>query len=315
MFIGNFRRQLNMPGHKETIRVGRHLVTISNRDKIYFPKEKITKGNIIDYYRAAATLILPYLKDRPENLNRHPNGIDAPGFYQKDITMPLPPWIKTAEIYSESNDKDMHYLVCQNEETLLSMANLGCIEINPWNSRVTKLEKPDYFIIDLDPGDISFAQVIKTAQMVRTILEDMGIESYPKTSGKTGIHIFVPTAGKYTYEEVKQFAEIVARITHERLPKITSIIRDPKKRQTCVYVDYLQNNRGQTLAAPYSVRPASGAPVSAPLKWSEVRAGLDPKKFTIKNILQRVEKVGDLWRPVLGKGVNLRKILAQLARR
>src|SRR3989344_2558290 len=284
-----------------------HEVTVTNRYKVYFPGEGITKGDIIDYYWSVASLILPYLKDRPENLNRHPDGIDGESFYQKDVDHEGPDWVRTVGIHPESTGKTVRYLVCDDEAALVYIANLGCIEINPWNSRVDKLDKPDYLIVELDPQNIDFSDVIKTAQEVRKIFEELEIESYCKTSGKRGLHIFVPTGAKYAYETVRDIAELIAKEVNRRLPEITSVVRDPAKRKRLVYVDYLQNSKGQTLAAPYSARPVLGATVSTPLEWSEVRVGLDPKKFTIKNILKRVDKKGDLWQPVLGKGINLDK--------
>ncbi|OGN27339.1 MAG: DNA polymerase LigD [Candidatus Yanofskybacteria bacterium RIFCSPLOWO2_01_FULL_49_17] len=296
------------------LKIDGHEVTVTNRDKVYFPGEGITKGDIIDYYWSVASLILPYLKDRPENLNRHPDGIDGESFYQKDVDHEGPDWVRTVGIHSESTGKTVRYLVCDDEAALVYIANLGCIEINPWNSRVDKLDKPDYLIVELDPQNIDFSDVIKTAQEVRKIFEELEIESYCKTSGKRGLHIFVPTGAKYAYETVRDIAELIAKEVNRRLPEITSVVRDPAKRKRLVYVDYLQNSKGQTLAAPYSARPVLGATVSTPLEWSEVRVGLDPKKFTIKNILKRVDKKGDLWQPVLGKGINLDKISSRLER-
>lgn len=288
----------------KSIQVKEH--TFSNQDKVFWSEEGYTKGDVIEYYKKIAPLLLPYLKDRPENLHRHPNGITKPSFYQKDFEVKNPPnFIQTEKIYSESNDADIEYLVCNNKETLLYMANLGCIEINPWNSRIGSLDRPDYMVIDLDPGDNSFEEVIKVAQVVHKVLNDSCEQNYCKTSGKTGIHIFVPLQAKYTYDQIRQFSELLVRIVHKKLPDITSIERSPAKRKHKIYLDYLQNRYGQTLCAPYSLRPALGAPVSTPLQWNEVRKGLDPKKFTIKTIFKRIEKYGDLWEPVRTEGVDL----------
>jgi bifunctional non-homologous end joining protein LigD len=278
---------------------------LTNVDKVFWPDEGYTKGDVIEYYRRMAPTILPYLKDRPENLNRHPNGWQGKNFYQKDIKTKLPDFVRTEKIWSESNNAKLNYLVCDNEETLLYMANLGCIEINPWNSRTDSIDNPDYMVFDLDPGTNTFEEVIKVAQEFRKVLTLACEEYYPKTSGKTGIHIFVPLNAKYDYDQIRTFSELVSRLVHQRLPDLTSMERSPAKRKDKIYLDYLQNRFGQTLAAPYSLRPAAGATVSTPLEWSEVRKGLDPRKFTIKTIWKRLEQKGDLWKPVLGKGVDL----------
>lgn len=288
-------------------------VKFSNLDKIYWPKEKITKGDLVDYYDKISKYILPYLVDRPESLNRYPGGINGPSFFQKDTDHEGPPWLEKLAVPSESENKDIDYILCQNKETLLYLANLGCIEINPWSSRVGNLDNPDFLVIDLDPEKISFEKVIEAAQVTKKVFDSLDIESYCKTSGATGLHIFVPMAAKYNYDQVKEFAHIIATLVNEKLPKTTSLERRPIKRQKKIYIDFLQNRKGQTLAAPYSVRPKPGATVSTPLKWSEVKSGLSPSDFTIKNIFKRIEKVGDLWKPVLGKGANIEKALKKLS--
>jgi len=279
----------------------------THTDKLYWPKEKITKGDLLTYYDSVSKYILPYLKNRPESLLRFPNGIEEKGFFQKNIETGLPDWAKTVKV--EHSDKEVNYLLIQDKNTLLFATNLGCIDFNPFNSTIKHLEYPDYLILDLDPEDIGFDAVIETAKMLHELLDELGIPSYPKTSGKTGIHIYIPLGAKYTYEQTKQFAEILAHQGHERLPNLTSVERSPKKRQKRVYIDFLQNNFGQTLAAPYSVRPAPGAPVSTPLEWKEVKKGLDPLDFNIKNTLQRIEKKGDLFAATLGRGINIEKYL------
>jgi bifunctional non-homologous end joining protein LigD len=220
----------------------------------------------------------------------------------------LPAWAKTAQIYSKSNDADLEYLICNDLPTLLYMANLGCIEINPWHSKFTKPDHPDYLMLDLDPGEISFKDVVDTALVIKEICDSISIPAYCKTSGATGLHIYIPLGAKYTYDEAKAFAEIMANITHQRLPDTTSIERAVSKRRDKIYIDFLQNNKGQTIAAPYSARPRPGASVSTPLLWKEVNHKLTPQMFTIKNILKRIEKTGDLWSPVLKKGINLQKL-------
>lgn len=289
-------------------------VNLTHLDKIYWPDEGYTKGDLINYYREIASFMLPYLKDRPESLNRHPNGIAGKNFFQKDVSrQPPPEWVETVSIEREERGGTMTVPLCQNEETLLYLANLGCIEINPWNSRINSLEFPDYFVLDLDPEDAPFNQVVEAALAVRKVLEHAGIESVCKTSGKTGLHIYVPLAAKYEYEPVRQFAELIANLAHRELPDSTSLVRQPKHRQGKVYLDFLQNSRGQTLAAPYSVRPHPAATVSTPLKWSEVTRRLDPSRFTIRTVPKRLDKVGDLWKPAIGKGIDLEKCLERLS--
>ncbi len=294
------------------ITIDRHTLKITNRTKVYWPEDGYTKGDLIDYYMQIATYILPYLKDRPESLNRHPNGIKGQSFFQKDMGATLPSWIQSKEIFSESNSKDIRYMLCQNKATLIYMANLGCIEINPWNSRVQKIEKPDYIVIDLDPGENTFDEVIQVALVVKKVLDKGGIDAYCKTSGATGLHIYIPLGAKYDYEQGKNFAHIIAQLAHDQLPDLTSLVRNPKDRKKQIYIDYLQNRGGQTLAAPYSVRPKPGATVSTPLEWKEVKKGLHPSQFTIKTIFKRLEKKGDLFKGVLGKGIDMQKCLKKL---
>lgn len=279
-------------------------------DKIYFPKEKITKGMLIEYYHEMAHLILPYLIDRPESLRRFPNGIDKPGFFQKNVDKSFPSWINTFPV--QHHEGITNYLLVQDEKSLLFAVNLGCIDFNPFNSRIETLQNPDYLILDLDPEAIDFKYVIKTAQAIHAVLEEVKIPSFCKTSGSRGLHIYVPMGAKYTYEQTKDFAHLVAEIVHKRVPDFTSLERNPKKRQKKVYIDYLQNNFGQTLAAPYSVRPKPGATVSTPLEWSEVTSGMTPQDFTYKNIFARVKKKGDLFKPVLKKGIDLSKMISSL---
>ncbi len=286
---------------------------LTNLNKVYWPEEGITKGQVMEYYESISTYILPYLKDRPESLKRNPGGINDPGFFHKDAGDAAPDWVKSIEIHSDSGNKDIDYILCNDLPTLLYLNNLGCIEINPWNSTTNALDKPSYMVIDLDPADNqSFEDVITTALVVKNILDKAGADSYCKTSGSSGLHIYVPLGAKYSYEQCKQFAEIIAQLTVAELPEITTILRPLNKRKGRLYVDFLQNRRGQTLACAYSLRPKAGATVSTPLLWEEVKPGLHPSQFTMFTILERVEKLGDLFKPVLGKGVNLEKCLTKL---
>jgi bifunctional non-homologous end joining protein LigD len=288
-------------------------VSVTNLAKVYWPEEGITKGDLIQYYERISKYILPYLKNRPESLNRFPNGIKGQSFYQKDMDLnQLPGWTKTARIYSKSNKEYIDYLICNDTATLLYMANLGCIEINPWHSTYDKPDHPDYMMLDLDPGKIDFKEVVKTALVIKDICDELSIDCFCKTSGATGLHIYIPLGAKYTYDEVKTFAELIATLAHHRLPKTTSIERLVAKRTNKVYIDFLQNRKGQTIAAPYSVRPRPYATVSTPLLWKEVNEKLTPQQFTIHNIEKRLTKTGDLWKGVLGKGILLDKALKKM---
>ncbi len=295
------------------LKIGKNTLHLTNQHKIYWPKEKYTKGDLLSYYNQVADFILPYIEDRPQSMHRFPNGIKGPSFFHKDIgSQVVPGWLKTKDVYSTSNKESIRYLICNDKATLLYMANLGCIEINPWSSRIFKLDNPDWMVIDLDPVNIGFEAVVKTARMVKNVLDRLELTACIKTSGATGLHIYVPLAAAYDYSTVKTFAHLIASMVNEKLPDITSIVRMPAKRNKKVYIDYLQNNKGQTIAAPYSVRPKPGATVSTPLKWSELTSRLNPENFTMKNMMKRLDKVGDLWLPVIGKGENILNALKLL---
>ena len=294
------------------INSGGHKLKITNLNKIYWPEEGYTKGDVIDYYQQIAPYILPYLKDRPESLNRHPSGITGENFFQKDMGHTLPEWILSQKVFSESNKKDINYLICQDKETLMYLNNLGCIEINPWHSRIQNLDFPDYTMIDLDPGENTFDEVIEVALVVKEILDKAGADAYIKTSGATGMHIFIPLGAKYDFDQSKNFANIIVELVHEILPNLTSLERSTKERRKQIYLDYLQNRTGQTIASVYSLRPKAGATVSTPLEWKEIKKGLHPSQFDIKNIFKRLEKKGDLFKNVLGKGVDMEKCLKKL---
>ncbi|MEQ1878708.1 MAG: non-homologous end-joining DNA ligase, partial [Bdellovibrionia bacterium] len=257
---------------------------LTNLDKIYWPEEKYTKGDLLDYYKQIAPYILPYLKDRPESLNRHPNGITQPGFYQKDMTGHIPRWLKTERVFSESSGKSIDYVLVQDERSLLYIAHLGCIEINPWFSRVGHFDEPDFLVIDLDPDDLNpFSHVVEVAHAVHEILDSVGAANAVKTSGSTGVHIGVPTGAKYSFDEVRGFAEMVCRIVAKKFPATTSVERSPNRRRGKIYLDFMQNRRAQTLAAPFCVRPKPSAPVSMPLTWKELTPRIKPEQFNIEN--------------------------------
>ena len=296
-----------------TIELNKQEINITNLQKIYWPKEGFRKGDVINYYLDMAPFILPYLIDRPQSLNRHPNGIEGKNFYQKDVRGKVPDWMNTFEEYSESTDATVEYLVVKNEATLIYMANLGCIEINPWHARKQHYLKPDWCLIDLDPDTSNnFDEVIEVALVVKKILDSIGASSCVKTSGSSGIHIYIPLAAKYDFDQSKNLAELVVNLVNTEMPKLTSVERSPAKRKGKIYLDFLQNKETQTAAAPYSLRPKSGVPVSTPLDWSELKHGLTPKTWNAYNIYDRVKTEGDLFKPVLGKGIDLEKVIKKM---
>lgn len=306
------RQTLLNPKDETQVRsINGHELKFSNLSKIYWPKEKYTKRHMLNYYYQVAPYILPYLKDRPQSLNRYPNGINGKSFYQKDITGKAPDWIRM-EPYTTSEGENKNFLVPEDESSILYMANLGAIEMNPWNSTIYKPDHPDWCLIDLDPTEKnSFEQVIETAQVTKQVLDELGVPGYPKTSGSTGIHVYIPLGAKYTYDECQLFGKLIATEVHNRLPSYTSITRLTKNRKGKLYVDYLQNRPKATLAAPYSLRPKPGATVSMPLYWEEVKKGLQMSHFNIANAVNRIRKEGDIFKPVIGKGIDMKKVLKQ----
>ncbi len=299
----------------EEIKVGKFTVAVSNRHKVFWPDEGYTKGDVIDYYEKVADYILPHLKDRPLSLKRNPNGIRDEGFFHKDAGEKVPPYVDTFKVKSGSNNKIIDYIVCNNKATLLYLANLGCIEMNPWNSTTKKPDHPSWLVIDIDPSPKNkFIDVVDVALMTREVLKKAGMESYCKTSGSSGLHVYVPMKNKYDYKAVKDFAHIIASLVQEQLPDTTTLERSLSKRGPRIYIDYLQNRSGQTLASVYSIRPVPGATVSTPLEWKEVNHDLHPSQFTIQNILGRIEKKGDLFKPVITDIANIEKGLKALSK-
>ncbi|MEN6466894.1 MAG: DNA ligase D [Syntrophaceae bacterium] len=299
---------------KKIIEIGGRRLEITNLDKVFWPEEGYTKGDLIEYYRAVAAVILPHLHDRPESLRRNPNGIEGDSFFQKDVAEVIPDWIETVDVRSESEDKQIKFMLCQDEATLIYMANLGCIEINPWNARYRDPDNPDYVVLDLDPLDIDFRYVVEAALVTREVLDEAGVKGYCKTSGATGLHIFIPVQAKYSTIQVQQFAQLINTIVHARIPRTTSLERMPGRRAKKVYLDFLQNRRGQTMAAAYCVRPYRGATVSAPLAWDEVNESLDPRMFHIRNMPDRIKEKGDIWKPVIGRGIDMEICLDRIGR-
>ncbi|HEY2379929.1 MAG TPA: DNA ligase D [Terriglobia bacterium] len=276
-------------------------IEFTNLDKVFWPEDGYTKGDLIEYYDKVSPHLIPHLLDRPLVFERFPNGIHGKSFYQKDAPDHTPAWIRTQKIWAEDVRRDIRYFIGADPEQLLYIANTGNIQQNPWMSRVQHLEFADYLVFDLDPVEAPYSTVQKVALVVKDVLDELGLRGYPKTSGATGIHVHLPVLEKaFTYEDVRRFAEAVASVVVQRIPQYATIERVVKKRKPHeVYVDYLQNIRGKTVASVYSPRPRPGAPVSTPLKWSEFQKPIDPDAYTIKTIFKRLDRFGDLFEKAL----------------
>jgi bifunctional non-homologous end joining protein LigD len=310
--IKSERKTLLNPSDETQVRkINGHELKFTNLSKLYWTKEKITKRDLLNYYYQVAPYILPYLKDRPQSMLRHPDGINGFSFFYKNIKGKAPEWVETYKYYSEADQEEKEYLVAKDESSLLYMASLGCIEMNPWHSKATHEDFPDWCIIDLDPAKNTFNEVIEAALVTKDVLDELGVKGYPKTSGSTGIHIYIPLGAKYSYEQSKEFARTIATLVHQRIPKFTSIERAVKNRKGKMYIDFLQNRPQATVSAPYSVRPKPDATVSMPLEWFEVKKGLKMSDFHIHNAVERIRSIGDLFKPVLGKGIDLLKVVKQ----
>ncbi len=300
-----------VPALKEPVK---KTINFSNLGKIYWPAERYTKGDMIEYYRAISPWLLPYLRNRPLVMTRFPDGIGGKSFYQKDAPEFAPEWIRTERIWSEDTQREIKYFVIDDEESLLYVANLGTIPLHIWASSVGTLGLCDWCVIDLDPKDAPFSDVIRCAQVLHAVCETAGLPNYVKTTGKTGLHVMVPLGRQCTYEQSRQLGELLARLVLRETSEIATITRHVTKRGTKVYLDYLQNRHGQTIVAPFSVRPLPGATVSMPLVWSEVVDGLDPRDFTIRNAVGRMEGLGvDPVRAVLEQKPDLGEVLQKLA--
>jgi len=291
-------------------------VKFSNLDKVFWPAEKYTKGDLIEYYRSIAPWLLPYIKNRPVVLTRYPDGIDGKSFYQKDAPGFVPDWIQTIPIWSEDTQRDINYFVANDVESLTYLVNLGTIPLHMWMSRIDDLTKPDWCLIDLDPKDAPFAHVLTLAKTMRKLCEEVEMPAFIKTTGKSGLHIMLPLGRQLTYQQCLQLAILFARLVTDQHPDIATTARTISKREGKVYVDAFQNRAGQLMVAPYSVRPSPGAPVSMPIKWEEVTPKLHNTNFTIANALKRMEKLGeDPVVKVLEVKPQLMKVLERLNER
>ncbi len=288
-------------------------VKFSNLDKVFWPDEGYTKGDLIEYYRAISPWLLPYLKDRPLVLTRYPDGITGKSFFQKDAPGFIPEWVRTERIWSEDTQREIAYFVCDDVESLLYVINMGTIPLHIWGSRVATLEQPDWCIVDLDPKEAPFTNVVKIARATKRLCDDIALPCFVKTSGSTGLHVLVPLGQQCTYEQARTLGGLLARVIAAELPDIATVTRQVGKRGARVYLDYVQNGHGRLLVAPFSARPLPGAPVSMPLDWSEVTPKLDIRKFTIKNAPARMRKLQeDPLRAVLALAPDLVHALEQL---
>ncbi len=262
----------------------------SNLDKPFFPEEGITKGDLVEWYRRAARWMLPFLRDRPLVLTRYPDGIHGKSFFQKDAPEWTPDWVRRLAVWSEERGSSVEHFVCDDERTLLFLANLGTIPIHVWSSRASDLGRPDWCVLDLDPKEAPFRHVVEIARALKDLCDGIGLPSFVKTTGQAGLHVLLPLGGQLTHEQSRQLAGLLGRLVCDRLPRIATLMRAIDARGGRVYVDTLQNGHGKTIAAPYCVRPRPGAPVSAPLRWSEVTARLDPARFTIRTMPARLAR-------------------------
>jgi bifunctional non-homologous end joining protein LigD len=299
-----------------TIKRGSRELRLTNLDKVFWPEEEITKGDLLEYYRSVAPALLPHLRDRPFTMKRYPDGIEGGHFFQKDAPKHMPDWIPTRRYRSTSRatreKRTIAYPLVNDELALLWMVNMGCIDMNCWYSRVDKPDRPDFCLFDLDPSpDVGFRETVQVALLIKELLDALGLEGHPKTSGSDGIHVLVPVSRRHTYADTRRFSEIVAGALARAHPKLVTTEWSKAKRRG-VLIDANQNGEGKTIASVYSVRPRPGAPVSTPLRWDEVTPDLDPRDFTFEVVLERVARHGDLFEPVLRGRQSLTAALASL---
>ena len=289
-------------------------VELTNQDKLYWPEDGFTKGDLIRFYDRIASVMVPHLLDRPLVFDRYPDGIHGEHFYQKDAHDYTPDWIRTEEFWSPDVKRHIRYFIGADRDQLLYIANMGAIAQNPWSSRVQFIERPDFVIFDLDPVEAPYSVVQEVALVLKSILDELHLRVYPKTSGASGIHVYLPILeNRFSYEEVRVFAEAIARVVVQNVPEIATIERVVRKRKAgTIYIDYLQNVKGKTVASVYSPRAVLGACVSTPLKWEEFNKPLDPRDYTIVTVFKRIEKFGDLFAPVLADRQDLSGFLKAL---
>jgi bifunctional non-homologous end joining protein LigD len=291
-------------------------VRFTNLDKMFWPEEGLTKGDMVEYYRQIAPALLPYLKDRPIVLTRYPDGVHGKSFFQKDAPAFAPGWVRTERFFSEDAQRDVDVFICDDLETLLYLANSATIPLHVAASRIGRLGQPDWCLLDLDPKDAPFVHVVEVALAIRTLCRELRLPSFVKTSGQSGLHVLVPLGGQCTFEQCRALAELLARtIAHDR-PDRATVARPLGERRGRVYIDHVQNGESRLMASPYCVRARPGAPVSTPLRWSEVTPALDPSRFTIRTVPARLARLRqDPLRGVLEERPDLLAALARLEAR
>jgi bifunctional non-homologous end joining protein LigD len=304
---------------EETVTVDGQLMRIQKLDKLFFPRDGYTKADAIEYYYRIAPWLLPHMKDKPVVMKRYPDGIEKPFFFQKDAGAAMPSWIRTVAIPTgegtgEAGGGVTRFVMCDNRATLVYLVQLGCIDHNLWQSRVETIEAPDFILFDLDPGDrATMATLVESAQCLHGVFQKLGLQSYPKTSGAAGMHIYVPLEPIYTYEFARGLCQVICHLVETQQPKLMTHERSLGRRpQDRIYLDYMQIGQGKTVPPPYSMRPQPGATISTPLDWSEVRAGLDPRAFTIQTIWARLAEKGDLFAGTLGSPQRLDSAVEKL---
>jgi bifunctional non-homologous end joining protein LigD len=289
-------------------------VKIARPEKVFWPGDGYTKGDLAFYYQEISPWLLPYLRDRPLVLDRFPDGIEGKNFFQKNAPEFAPEWIRTESVWSDEGGNETHYFICDDEKTLAYLVNSGAIPLHVWASRVGRLQQPDWSILDLDAKDAPFLHAVEVAREIRTLCRKIALPCFVKTSGASGLHVLIPLGGAVGFEGSRQLAELLARLVAATLPEISSVARTPSARQGKVYIDFLQNGYGKLLVSPFSVRPRPGAPVSMPLRWSEVKAGLDPMAYDIKTAPKRMRRMEkEPLDGVLGPAPDLAGALAKLA--
>ena len=309
---------------ERTLEIGGRSLTLSNEAKVLWP-DGYTKGDLVAYYQAVAHVMLPHLAGRPLTLQRYPDGIEGPSFFEKAAPRGTPEWVRTVALASDGGTREVRYVVCDDEATLIFTANLAALVLHVWTSRLPKIDAPDYLLFDLDPWEgCTLATLARVALAVRDMLVQIGLVPLVKTTGGSGLHVMVPLAPRFTYAFVKGFAELVAHRVHEAEPERTTLERTlTKRRNGTVYLDWVQVGRGKTYVAPYSPRARAGAPVSFPLAWEAVEAmsrkraaDTEPEfaRYSLRTVPQLLERKGDAWAGA-GKGQNLEAALLRAQER
>lgn len=304
---------LETRGQAHVFRQGSREVRITNIGKVYFPEDKLTKGDLISYYYNAAPMMLGFLAGRPITMQRVPEGIYGEAFYEKQLPKGAPEWIRTVPVPAEGGSRTIDFVIVQDVATLLWLAQMASVEVHAWTSRSPHLDEPDFAVLDLDPHEpIEFEDVLLVGRLAKVVLDGLGLQAFPKTSGGSGLQIFIPLGKGHTYKEVREFCTAVGGMLRAAYPEKVTLEASKQRRSGKVYIDVGQNARGQTLVAPYSVRPYPGAPVSTPLAWSELEEQIYPEQFVMSTLFERIEMVGDLFAGATKLEQDLHPLLERL---